>query len=230
MVKDKKSGVLRFASEFFVIVLGVLTALSVDAFWQFRTDRTLEGEYIAQIVEDSEANLLRIASADSVEQHHFDLSGFVLNALQAPIAPSIDSVTSWLGQRDGGTWYVSDPRLLDGTISALVQTGDLALLRDPAVRSAILAYSSQLRDDMEEFRRFVQYSLDANTDAEGRAAERLVPSLAPNADLGVRTVLALHNNPEGFFAFQRINGGYGGRIWYLNELRQATETLLEALR
>jgi len=53
--------------------------------------------------------------------------------------------------------------------------GDLALVRDSEVRSAILGYVSQLRADLEEFRRNVQLQLDAETrlDIQGEVGSAL---------------------------------------------------------
>jgi hypothetical protein len=52
-------GVVRLASEFLVIVVGVLTALGVDQLMEGRRERVLERELLASLIED-----LRLDSAD----------------------------------------------------------------------------------------------------------------------------------------------------------------------
>ena len=46
--------VTRFVSEFAVIVVGVLAALSVDSWRENQADRGLERRYLEQIVADSQ--------------------------------------------------------------------------------------------------------------------------------------------------------------------------------
>ena len=53
--------VTRFVSEFAVIVVGVLAALSVDSLRENQTDRGLERRYLEQIVADSRQNLRLLA-------------------------------------------------------------------------------------------------------------------------------------------------------------------------
>ena len=62
--------VTRFVSEFVVIVVGVLAALSVDSWRGNRTDRDLERRYLEQIVADCQENLRLIVEAKALEQRH----------------------------------------------------------------------------------------------------------------------------------------------------------------
>jgi len=121
--------VTRFVSEFVVIVGGVLAALSVDSCRQYQTDRGDEDYYLEQVAADSRENLRLIAEATALEQKHLDVALNLWEAAQQESPPSADSVGAWLGRRDGSWWY-SDPRLRDGTVTALVQTGDFAQLLD----------------------------------------------------------------------------------------------------
>jgi hypothetical protein len=150
-------------------------------------------------------------------------------AAQRDVTPSAESVGAWLERRDGSWWY-SDPRLRDGTITALAQTGDFALIRDARIRSGILGYVSQLQADLEEFRRGVQVHEDAQTQLGIRGEVGLNPDVSPGSPRAVRLYLAIVSDPEGRAALSRLRKGYESRIWYLGQIEQATNALLDLLR
>ena len=220
--------VTRFVSEFAVIVVGVLAALSVDSWRENQADRGLERRYLEQIVADSQENLRLIAEATALEQKHMDVAESLWRAAQRDVPPSADSVGAWLERRDGSWWY-SDPRLRDGTITALAQTGDFALIRDARVRSGILGYVSQLRADLEEFRRGVQVHEEARTQLGIRGETGLTPDVSPGLPRAVRLYIAIVSDPEGRAALSRLRGGYENRIWYLGQIQEATTALLDLL-
>jgi len=221
--------VTRFVSEFAVIVVGVLVALSVDSWRENQIDRGLERRYLEQIVADSQENLRLIAEAIALEQKHLDVAESLWHAAQRDEPPSADSVGVWLERRDGSWWY-SDPRLRDGTITALAQTGDFALIRDARMRSGILGYVSQLQADLEEFRRGVQVHEEARTRLAIRGEVGLTPAVSPDSPRAVRLYLAIVSDPEGRAALIRLREGYENRIWYLGQIEEATTALLELLR
>jgi hypothetical protein len=221
--------VTRLVSEFAVIVVGVLAALSVDSWRENQIDRGLERRYLEQIVADSRENLRLIAEATALEQKHLDVVESLWRAAQRDVTPSAESVGAWLERRDGSWWY-SDPRLRDGTITALAQTGDFALIRDARIRSGILGYVSQLQADLEEFRRGVQVHEDAQTQLGIRGEVGLTPDVSPGSPRAVRLYLAIVSDPEGRAALSRLRKGYESRIWYLGQIEQATNALLDLLR
>lgn len=220
--------VTRFLSEFAVIVVGVLAALSVESWRENQIDRGLERRYLEQIIRDSQENLRLIGEAIALEQRHLDVAVTLLGAAERDLPPSADSVGVWLERRDGSWWY-SDPRLRDGTITALAQTGDFALIRDPRVRSRILGYVSQLQADLEEFRRGVQVHEEARTRLRIRGEIGLTPEVSPGAPRIVRLYLAIVSDPEGRAALSRLRDGYANRIWYLGQIEEATTRLLDLL-
>jgi hypothetical protein len=220
--------VARFISEFVVIVVGVLAALSVDSWRQNRIDRGLERDYVGQIIADSHENQRLIAEAITLEQKHLDVVERLLQAARQDTPLSADSVGTWLDRRDGSWWY-SDPRLLDGTVTALVLTGDFGLIRDARARSAILGYVSQLKADLEEFRRGIQKGSDAITRLADRGEMQLTPDLAPSSPREVRLYLAIVRDPEGRAALARLRAAYESRIWYLSQIQEATAVLLVSL-
>jgi hypothetical protein len=223
-----KLRVTRFLSEFAVIVVGVLAALSVDAWRENQIDRGLERRYLEQIVSDSQENLRRISEATALEQRHLEVAESLWHAVERDVTPSADSVGAWLDRRDGSWWY-SDPRLRDGTITALARTGDFALIRDPRIRSGILGYVSQLQADLVEFRRGVQIHEEAQTQLSIRGEAGLRQDFSPHSTREVRLYLVIVSDPEGRAALDRLRKGYESRIWYLGQIEGATTALLDLL-
>jgi hypothetical protein len=218
----------RFVSEFAVIVVGVLAALSVESWREHQNDRDLESRYLEQIVTDSEENLRLIAEAKALEQRHLDVARSLWRAAQLEVTPTADSVRAWLERRDGSWWY-SDPRLRDGTITALAQTDDFALIQNPRLRSGILGYVSQLRADLGEFSRGVQIHEEAQTQLGIRGEVGLTAHVSPGSPRDIRLYLAIVSDPEGRAALDRLRKGYESRIWYLGQIEEATTALLDIL-
>jgi hypothetical protein len=220
--------VTRFVSEFIVIVVGVLAALSVDSWREHQTDRALERRYLEQIVTDSRENLRLIGEATALEERHLHVAESLWRAAQQDVPPSTDSVRVWLGRRDG-SWWFSDPRLRDGTITALAQTGDFELIQEARVRSEILGYVSQLRSDLDEFRREVNFHKEANVRLDIRGEVGLTPDVSPGSPRDVRLYLAIVSDPEGRAALNTLRSSYENRIWYLGQIEEATIALLDVL-
>ena len=220
--------VTRFVSEFAVIVVGVLAALSVDSWRENQIDRGLERRYLEQVVTDSQENLRLIRDATALEQRHLEAAESLWRAAQRDVPPSADSVGAWLERRDE-SWWFSDPRLRDGTITALAQTGDFALIRDARIRSGILGYVSQLQADLEEFRREVNGHKEAGARLDIRGELGLTPDLSPDSPREVRLYLAIVSDPEGRAALNTLRKAYVNRIWYLGQIEAATTALLDLI-
>lgn len=147
------TGASRLAGEFLLIVAGVSVALGADSLWSAHQDRGRESEYLEQLRSDLAENRDRLAAAIEDEE---TLGAAAVSALRAVVsgqAISPDSSRAWLVERRG--LYYSDPRLLTGTFSGLVESGDLRLVRDPEIRKSIIAYLPQVFSDRAEFDRWV---------------------------------------------------------------------------
>lgn len=62
-----RNKVRKAAAEFLLIVTGVLTALTVDAWWQGRLDNERERQYLEQIEADVRSNGQRLEVALELE-------------------------------------------------------------------------------------------------------------------------------------------------------------------
>ncbi|MEM7787668.1 MAG: hypothetical protein AAF594_08070 [Bacteroidota bacterium] len=126
-----------FAAEYLIVVLGVLTAVGLNAGWQGRTDRAQEQVYLRQLDADLDESLRVFARENSIQE-----------------AVSTPALLTVLGSWGSGTPLPADSivyysrRILTGrsvqpttgTAEALVATGDLTLIRNDSLRNAITAY------------------------------------------------------------------------------------------
>lgn len=133
---DWRPKVRWFAAEFLVVVTGVLVALALNTWWQGQQDEARERTYLIQLADDLRQTERQVASADSITRPA-DAAGVLLRrAYYAPERPPRDSLLRWFWRAD----RVITASPVIGTAEALIATGDLALVRDDSLRSAITSY------------------------------------------------------------------------------------------
>lgn len=125
----------RIVGEFFLVVLGVLAALMVDAWIEQRHDDNLRQEYLARLTDDLEAdqqNLeYRISFFTSV--HAFGLQ--TLENLRSDSPVDQDAILA--------AYYASENfefRPIQNTYEDLQSTGNIRLLDDIELRLALASY------------------------------------------------------------------------------------------
>jgi hypothetical protein len=123
--------------EFFVIVLGVLVALWVDQIQAARSDANLEVEYLESLRIDLDADLAQFDSTDVWLRKQEAAAATVL-ALYAGEPPAVGLDELVAAVETAGWQYV--PVITRNTIDDLRSTGNLRLIRDPALRRSIAAY------------------------------------------------------------------------------------------
>jgi hypothetical protein len=155
----------RLLGEFIVIVLGVLVALAVDDVAQYRADRQLEAHLLERLREDLTADAADLALAQVQVARRQWLFGAIAQALETgAFSPPPDSVVhmerqyallaalespnapfalDWpdVGERPllmlGG---YPEFDISDDSYQEMLSRGALRVVRDPEVRSAVLAY------------------------------------------------------------------------------------------
>ncbi|NBB92589.1 MAG: hypothetical protein GVY32_05405 [Gammaproteobacteria bacterium] len=123
-----------FAAEFLVVVSGVLVALALNAFYQGRVDAEREAGYLRQL----DADLTESASAleEALAANRAGKER-VLDLLALFGTQEIPSEAEF---RDFRTLSISPAQPTLSTAQAVVETGDLHLIRDDSVRSGIVQY------------------------------------------------------------------------------------------
>lgn len=226
MANLPKKGARLLVGEFVLIVTGVTVALAADSAWAARQERARGEQYLAQLSSDVAENRNRLLAAIELEemQGQAALSAFAAAASGEPI--TADSARAWLVERRG--LHYSDPRLLTGTFTAMVESGDLRLVGDEGLRTAIAAYVPQITSDRAEFDRWVGYYLEEIRPLRSAAARAVpydpAPATAEAAALsaGIAVDEAMASLDAAILANQV-------RITYLRRMLDATAAVATAL-
>jgi hypothetical protein len=226
MVSDR---VRRLVAEFLLIVAGVLTALTVDAWWQGHVERVREQEYLDQLLSDVLDNQRRLEEALGLERGQLQRAGAMLSALRGRDAILTDSAASWVNREPPFPWY-SDPRLRDGTLVALVETGDINLIRDNRIRAATIGYLGQLRADLTEFSRGIEPFQNLAFQLIRLMELARTANSDTDRDEAARAFVALQGNPEAAVVLRLFRFNIESRMWYLNQMLEATKAFVAVLR
>ena len=123
------------------VVAGILIALAIQSWADGRDDRASEREYLRELQADLRETERMVMRGDSVHRTRDRAGVMLLHAFFTPERPPADSLLIWAIT---ATWFET-PRPILGTAEALVSTGDLALLRDLDLRTAVTAYLEESR-------------------------------------------------------------------------------------
>jgi len=129
----------KLFAEFVIIVVGVVVGLAVDSAREARSDAARAVEYLQQIRADMSAS--RDRTEEQIERSR-TIAGAaerLLEGLNQPVHPPVDSLRHWWGYLFSLGVY----RPSSVAIDALVDGGDLGLIRDPELRRAIMTYREQ---------------------------------------------------------------------------------------
>lgn len=134
----------KLIAELFIVVAGILIALGIDEWRAKIADTDLEKIYLEQLIADLEETERKMANAS---QHQVTKVGqaaaeSLLTAFENPEVAELDRINQLLIEMAG----FSNPVPVLGTFEALIATGDLKLIRNAEIRSAITLYLSRARD------------------------------------------------------------------------------------
>ena len=163
MSRERTGRLLRLSSEFFVIVVGVLTALGVDQLMEGRRERVLERELLESLIED-----LRLDSADFAALPEFASrrawGAEVLLREFSPGSPRGIRVDGELGRLGPYPEVVTDRQLVvafaaigsptdldvaSGAYGAFSGEGGQRLVRNQSLRRAIHSYYSSIQSNLK---------------------------------------------------------------------------------
>ena len=123
--------------EVLIVVVGVVVGFQVTGWGQARADAAREQTYLRQLAADLAETERLIATVDSVRYtRYIPAASRLVRSFGHTPKPPADSVLAWLPV----AWTLRAQRPVLGTVHALVSSGDLSLVRDDSLRSAIIAY------------------------------------------------------------------------------------------
>jgi hypothetical protein len=124
----------RLFAEFGVIVGGVLIALAVDAWWERQQEQNQAEKYLQQLLVDFQGTQRRLQGTITGDTRTLErVNSVVDRALRGPL-PSADSLELPTG------YNYFEP--LTGTLTALVEGGDLRLISNDSIRFELIAFSA----------------------------------------------------------------------------------------
>ena len=163
--------------EFIVIVIGVFVALAAESWWSEREDRRIEREIREDIAAEFEANI-RILEADLAANEGARPRMAILEGLsnEALMALSDEQLTGIF--YPSFDWNGFDPAM--GTVQALVQSGNLAVVSDREMRLGLARWVGLLENNRRfnlqaaqfEQREVVPFVARAAADGRWSAVER----------------------------------------------------------
>jgi len=145
-----------YLADLVVIILGIVIALSHDAWWQNKQDRRLEKHYLGQLYTEfieSETILtkdynLRLSRKESAIR--------ILKTIHEDLNMPVDSIGIQLLH----SRYNTSVAIVDGTYKALIQSGHISLISNDSLRSKLASYGKKVDIDMSRLNITMEASLN----------------------------------------------------------------------
>jgi len=144
------------ALEFLIVVLGVVIGFQVSLWGQEQADRKKGDAYLVQLVTDLNETEELLLDHIAVTRTSERSAGMLVKQFDSSVVAPYDSIYTWLGN----AVVVNGPLPILSTAEALISTGDLGLIKDAEIRSAISAYLQRIRVSTEYQKRGVTIVLE----------------------------------------------------------------------
>ena len=213
-------------AELGTIIAGVLIALAVNAWWERHQERNEAVEYMRQLLVDFQVTDRRLQGTLQAETKRLELVNGVLDrAFHGPY-PTADSLEFPTGYNQ------FDP--LTGTMTALVQGGDLRLLPNDSLRFELIAFSA-LMAEIDTFLRHTETLIWNSTEHVIAGRARHSQTAAARSANGGRgwgdiDVGGALNDPEIVSALQVQAVATQIRLFNLRRLEKPIARIIRLLR
>lgn len=146
MSENHTNALRSIATEIVIVVVGILIAFALNAWWEGRRNVEKETAYLAQLRTDFQANVKALQAQVEREIRIKDASLEILRLIRRTGRPDPDVVRAHLGRVFSST----RPRIALGAYQSLISTGDLSLLRDIELRQELSAFAALVNTDYQE--------------------------------------------------------------------------------
>lgn len=216
----------RLFAELAVIIAGVLIALAADSWWERRQEQNHAREYLEQLLVDVQTTEQRLRSIIGTETQRLETVNAVISRAFAGPWPQPDSLELPTG------YDYFEP--LTGTLTALIQSGDLRLLRSDSIRFELIAFSALIRET-ETGLRHTENMIWSSTERVAAGRARHSQSAARRGTnvgrgWGQVDVAGVLNDPEVISALQIQALATHLRIFNLGRLEEPTDRIVGLLR
>ena len=142
----------RIIVEATAIVASILIAFAIDAWWQNRTERIIEVQYLQALQEDLLSSLELLDEDEAVQQRQV---GYLNSLLSTDSdTPYSDELRRWI---DDGLFNVGTYQPQSSALRDLESSGQTQIIRNPDIRR-VLASVRQRMDSLEFTQRDFQLS------------------------------------------------------------------------
>jgi hypothetical protein len=177
------------ALDFLIVVVGVFIGIEVANWNEARHDRQEERRYYGQLLVDLRADLATLARAEERADRHDKAAQMVLDHLDgAPTGASRGRLAKSIHL--AGFIYI--PQASRGTYDELISTGNLRLLRNSQLKSAIANYYG----DFEENRQWDSLLRDQQSDYWADTAGIVSRAVLRAAIRGVEPVVTVEEDRQ----------------------------------
>jgi len=233
--------------ELVIVVVGVVIGFQATAWGEQLDDQRKEQFYLRQLSLDLAETERRADSIGALMAPSVHASRRLAQAHFLPEPPPRDSVVQWA--HDALYFFEVTPVL--GTAEALVATGDIGLIQDDSLRTAITAYVEGARETIRGSAAFVDLLIQVNDDVFRRApmaiifAELVGPAALDSLDrdgdwkaVAPPGVSLPALDTEAFVRDRELHGlmtvstgakGAGGLAYYREEIQRSTAALRERI-
>ena len=213
----------RLFADFGVIVAGVLIALAVDSWWERHQEHKQAEEYLQQLLIDFRGTQRNLQGAIIGDTERLERVNSVLDrAFAGPFPDSLDNPTGY-----------NQFEPLAGTLTALVEGGDLRLIGNDSIRFALIRYSAMI-EGLETMLRHTENLIWHSTErvvlGQVRHSRPVARSAANGGRGGVQVdVAGALNDPEVISALQVQAVASQIRLFNLRRLEKPTARIIQQL-
>jgi hypothetical protein len=216
----------RLIAELAVIVAGVLIALAADSWWEQRQEHRRAEEYLQQLLSDFRETERQLQNAIRGDTEKFEAASLVIDRAYRGRFPPTDSL-----QLPTGYHFF---RPLMGTLTALVQSGDLRLLDSDTLRFKLVAYLAMI-EEFETVLRHTETLIWNSTERINLGQVRHSQSASRRAanggsGWGQVDVAGTLNDPEIISALQVQAMASQVRLFNLQRIKEPTNRLVRLIQ
>lgn len=147
MIQNQKIAWPRFLAEGAAILASILLAFWIDAWWEGREEDELGQRYLVGLRED-------FTQVESELGEHINFIARVMRAAEKVLSmasgPDSDLLSDSFSRGLGETYSISSPNLATPTYHDMINSGNLRLVRDSALRMKISKLISLLQEINEQ--------------------------------------------------------------------------------
>ena len=124
--------------EIAVVVIGLMLAFQLDRWWEARGEQAQESEYVARLIDDIESDIPIISHAINLANLRKDMADLLMDVAENPAAALGKPILFVAAVQQSAFTY--SPNLASHTFEDMRSTGNLRLLRDPDIKTALYSY------------------------------------------------------------------------------------------